>query len=179
MKPVIWNGQVRDKSCIVDYATRATWDTDGACPDIPTDLSTLEEPIGESVQDCSASGELIPDGADTDPGPPETPTDSKRRFKRDAGGACPTNLGDGSGGGGQSIAYSSAPTPSPTCASGTGCGGILCTGYYCVPNPTGVPPDYPAPNDPNGGSVGVTTSSFPRNSTSTTTTISPSFLFHL
>jgi hypothetical protein len=141
MKPVIWNGQVRDKSCILDYADRATWDTNGACPDIPDDLSTLQEPIGESVQDCSSSGELIPDSAVTDPGPPETPSDSKRRFKLDAGGACPIGMG------------------------GAGGGGILCTGYYCVSSPTGVPPDYPAPNDPNGGSV----TGIPIGSTSTTT----------
>ena len=64
--------------------------------------------------------------------------------RRQAGGSCPLVLNPGSGGGG-SITYASG-TPSPTCVSGCG---TLCSGFYCLPNPTGTPPDYWDPEDPS------------------------------
>jgi hypothetical protein len=40
-------------------------------------------------------------------------------------------------------------TPAPTCAAGPGgCGGQLCVGFYCVPNPLGTPPNFFDPADP-------------------------------
>ncbi|KAK7943020.1 Glucan 1-3-beta-glucosidase [Apiospora aurea] len=78
------------------------------------------------------------------------------------GGACPLRkrqdgggdgdscgLPGGGGGGddtiGDPITYRPG-SPSPTCTSGCG---TLCRGYYCVPSPTGFPPDYYDPKDPN------------------------------
>ncbi|KAI0400578.1 hypothetical protein F4802DRAFT_601860 [Xylaria palmicola] len=40
---------------------------------------------------------------------------------------------------------------------GPRCGGDLCTGFYCTPNPTGVPPDYRDPKDPNANNPVPTT----------------------
>jgi len=51
-----------------------------------------------------------------------------------------------SGSGGSDISFSVGP-PSPTCTSGCG---ILCTGFYCEPNPTGKPPWQWDPKDPAG-----------------------------
>ncbi|TRX89679.1 hypothetical protein FHL15_009429 [Xylaria flabelliformis] len=59
---------------------------------------------------------------------------------------------------GSVISFTPGPTASPTCASGTGCGGQLCTGYWCLPSPTGYPPGYQDPKDPqSGGYVASTT----------------------
>ncbi|KAF6813167.1 glucan 1,3-beta-glucosidase, partial [Colletotrichum musicola] len=59
-----------------------------------------------------------------------------------------TGGGDGPGSGiGDPITYSPGPA-SPTCAPGSqGCG-TLCTGFYCVPSPSGFPPDRWDPEDP-------------------------------
>ncbi|ORY63569.1 uncharacterized protein BCR38DRAFT_437180 [Pseudomassariella vexata] len=35
-----------------------------------------------------------------------------------------------------------------TCSEVGKCGGTLCTGYYCTPSPTDVPPDYQDPPRP-------------------------------
>ncbi|KAH8678326.1 hypothetical protein BX600DRAFT_545929 [Xylariales sp. PMI_506] len=48
-------------------------------------------------------------------------------------------------------------TPSPTCGPNDQCG-TLCTGFYCVPTPTGSPPDY---TDPAGTTVATTTTQPP------------------
>nr|CDP24152.1 Putative Glycoside Hydrolase Family 55 [Podospora anserina S mat+] len=129
-KPVIWNGQVKDKNCLVDYDTRQTWDTTKACPDIPDRLSTLPENPGESVN-CNN---------------PAPPPNSKRQAG--SGGSCPFT--PGGSGAEKSIDYQPKPTPSPTCQSNN-CGGKLCTGFFCRPKPSGIPPDYMDPKDPNAG----------------------------
>ncbi|KAJ4303199.1 hypothetical protein N0V90_002092 [Kalmusia sp. IMI 367209] len=59
---------------------------------------------------------------------------------------------------GSTISFTPGPTASPTCASGTGCGGHLCSGYWCVPSPTGYPPGFQDPNDPSSGGFSATTS---------------------
>ncbi|TGJ80754.1 hypothetical protein E0Z10_g8017 [Xylaria hypoxylon] len=48
---------------------------------------------------------------------------------------------------------------SPTCANADGCGGKVCTGYWCDPAPTGFPPGYQDPKDPSssGASASPTT----------------------
>ena len=53
----------------------------------------------------------------------------------------PSGHGPAGGPGGRTITYQSG-APSPTCT--TKCG-ILCTGYYCQPNPTEKPPDFTDP----------------------------------
>lgn len=149
MKPIIWNGQVGDKNCLIDYDTKSEWDTEGACPDINADLDK-EQNDGETTDDCAS------------PNPRQGSSNSGVE-RRQNGGSCPLVPGTGNGGsgggggGGQTVTFTSGASPKPTCASGTGCGGQLCTGYWCNPKPTGVPPDYHDPKDPNAGNPVSTT----------------------
>ncbi|OBT61060.1 hypothetical protein VE03_09163 [Pseudogymnoascus sp. 23342-1-I1] len=136
-KPVIWNGQVGDHSCLSDYSTRSTWDTERVCPEIDPTLDNQPD-NGQTVEPCgvttSGSGLLA--------------------ARQDSGGSCPLFPDDGSDGGdggGHTISFTSGAQPSPTCASGTGCGGVICSGFWCNPNPTGIPPDHQDPKDPNAG----------------------------
>lgn len=154
-KPVIWNGEVGDKSCVADYASRANWDHDKVCPTIDDNLDnvSLDPPPGQTVGQCGA-------GVGGNP--------TKRKRQDGGGGSCPLNLG---GADGQTLSFTTGPTAAPTCPSQTGCGGRLCTGYYCVPNPTGLPPDYPDPKDPSaGGRVPTTTVGGGGGTTTPTTT---------
>ena len=48
---------------------------------------------------------------------------------------------------GSTISFTPGPSASPTCASG--CGGYLCSGYWCDPTPTGAPPGFRDPKDPS------------------------------
>lgn len=143
-KPVIWNGEVGAKSCVADYADRATWDVGKVCPTIDADLDKVSLAPGQTVGQCGA-------GVGGNP--------ARKRQSGGDGGSCPLIPGDGgAGSGGQTLSFTTGPTAAPTCPSVTGCGGRLCTGYYCVPNPTGLPPDYPDPKDPSaGGRVPTTT----------------------
>jgi hypothetical protein len=144
-KPVIWNGQVGDKNCLTDYATAkgdTGWDKNGDCP--TTDIGTTPETGIQPVGTCVA--------------PPAAPVPRGLKARQDSGGgSCPLN--PNGGGGDLTVTYSKGPMPTPTCASGTGCGGVLCTGYYCSPyDPaSGPPPGYQDPNDPNAGNPVPTT----------------------
>ena len=74
---------------------------------------------------------------------------------------------------GTTISFTSGPTAGPTCAgASTACGGTLCSGYWCTPTPTGYPPGYLPPNDPNslGYTATITTVSTPNSSTPPTST---------
>lgn len=133
-KRMIWNGQVLKKNCLKDYSTKSSWDKEGACPNLATDL--LNQPSGPSADDPFA----CVGGSGTTP--------AKRQ---DAGGSCPYD----NAGSGVSITFSSSSVATPTCTAG-GCG-KLCTGFWCAPNPTDVPPDYQDPKDPNGGALVPTT----------------------
>jgi len=64
------------------------------------------------------------------------------------GGGSGPNHGPGSGPGGDPsvITFLSGPA-SPTCAAGHWCG-TRCTGFFCLPNPTGKPKDQWDPQDP-------------------------------
>lgn len=77
---------------------------------------------------------------------------------------------------GTTITYKPGPTAGPSCAGGsTACGGTICSGYWCNPNPTGYPPAYQDPKDPNSGGYTAPTSTIGgTTSTSTTTTTSSS-----
>lgn len=131
-KPVIWNGQVGDKNCLIDYDTKDDWDKDNSCPTLEKDLSQQTDD-GQTVQECT-------------PGAGGNPT---LKSRQDDGESCPYVPGDS--GDGQAISFTKGSGASPTCASGTGCGGHLCEGYWCVPNPSGHPPGYQDPQDPNAG----------------------------
>jgi len=143
-RPVIWNGQVGEYSCVAHYSTRDEWDTDGVCPTI-NEYIRFETKKGESVRLCDSDG---------------IPVGPRRRLaqRQDEEETCPWIPGDGSGGDSHDIDFTNGPEPSPTCASGTGCGGRLCTGFFCEPSPTGVPPGRRDPKDPNAGNPVPTTS---------------------
>lgn len=117
--PFIWTGRVDGGDCLVNPVL----------PGCPQGLS------GSNIAD------LQPRGADC------ATIRSRRRGTRNLvrqdGGTCPliVSPGDGSG---EPISYEPG-NPSPTCVDGCG---ELCTGYYCLPTPTGTPPDYWDPEDP-------------------------------
>ncbi|RWA03907.1 hypothetical protein EKO27_g11198 [Xylaria grammica] len=162
-RPVAWNGQVQNwqtdadgqnitqsHSCLADWDTRTQWDDGGACSGLNPDMTKMGE--SESTGSCDANGHPL--------------------SRRDAGGSCPLDPqgggGSGSGSGtGISITFASGATASPTCASAGGCGGTVCTGFYCTRLPTGVPPDFWDPKDPNNGqpvpttTIGTTPTSSP------------------
>lgn len=75
--------------------------------------------------------------------------------------------------GGTVISFTPGPTASPTCASGTGCGGHLCTGYWCSSSPAGYPPGYQDPKDPSSGGNKAPTTTIGEPTTSSTTTSTP------
>ncbi|KAH8157033.1 hypothetical protein CIB48_g11215 [Xylaria polymorpha] len=168
-RPVAWNGQVQNwqrdangnlvkgpdgnnvgqsHSCLADWDTRAEWDYDNACDGLNPDMSQMGP--GESTGSCDASGHPL--------------------ARRDTGGSCPLDPRGGSGG--TSITFTSGATAAPTCGSAAGCGGTVCTGYYCMPHPTGAPPDFYDPKDPNNGQS-VPTTTIGTAPTSTTPTSSP------
>lgn len=117
---IIWNGQIGDHSCLADYATRGEWEGGHLCPNLEKDLS-------------------------------QTPceTNPKKRDLDARVDSCPIKGSDGNDGPRKTITYTSGAKPSPTCPSGTDCGGRLCKGYFCSPNPTGAPPGFRDPKDPN------------------------------
>lgn len=127
----IWNGQVGPKSCLRDYDTRKEWDTDGRCPTISENLDQItEDPCRDDAGGVTWWGRLC------------------------------AILGPDSGdGNGDSDGFSKAVdwTPgedSPKCPSGT-CGGKLCKGYYCTPEPKGNPPDFYDPKNPDAPNPGT------------------------
>lgn len=143
-RPVIWNGQVGPKSCLVDYDTRDDWDPVDPktgkrkhCPNIEKDLDHQSaddgEPLGECVEGDSGA--------------------ASSANRRDGLRSCPLNPNRGDGDR-RTISFTSGSQPSPTCKGD--CGGKLCTGYWCDPTPTAAPPDYHDPKDPNVDHPGTT-----------------------
>ncbi|ODH20229.1 hypothetical protein ACO22_05936 [Paracoccidioides brasiliensis] len=123
MKPIIWNGQFGEYSCLSDYRTVEQWDPRGYCPKIKLDLHE-ETNDGETVAPCRYDSVVL--------------DNSLKRFD---GSYCPRLPKTGPSGHTVSFTSNGRVKPSPTCASGTGCGGRLCTGFFCSTMPTGVPPD--------------------------------------
>lgn len=140
--PIIWNGQVFGKSCLLDIDDESLFKSNGGpCPDLPPpgELDSLPVNGGEQVGG--------------------------------SGGSCPVGAGglarrDGSGGCGLGITYEPGP-PGPTCTAQCG---HLCTGYYCVPNPTGINPDFIDPQDP-AATPTAPTSSLPTPPPTSTTSV--------
>lgn len=133
-RPIIWNGQVGEHSCLRDYGSKEDWAK--VCPTIKDNLE--DEPVnpGQPVEPCDA-GQA---GSSANPG---------RRRRRQAGGgggSCPYVPGDN--GPGKNINWEEGPS-APECAGDDNCGGELCEGYYCNPDPEiPHPPDYYDPKDP-------------------------------
>ncbi|KAI0150178.1 glycoside hydrolase family 55 protein [Xylariaceae sp. FL1272] len=151
MRPVAWNGQVQivvngvieSHSCLSDYDTISEWDTIGACDGINIDMTQMGP--GESTGTCNTRA---------------------RPVARDDGGKCPLQSDTGISAG-VVITFTSGSTPSPTCSELSGCGGTICSGFYCDPSPTGIPPDYLDPKDPSNGQSVPTTVIEPDSTTST------------
>ncbi|KAK4120931.1 hypothetical protein N657DRAFT_148252 [Parathielavia appendiculata] len=118
--PFIWSGTHSGENCLVNP---------DAHPSCPRGKIEDLEPFGAG---CSQPG-----------------TPSQRLARR--AGVCVVRPGNGGGRGpgaiGDPITFRPGPA-SPTCVPGSpGCG-TLCRGYYCVPQPTGFPPDRWDPEDP-------------------------------
>lgn len=122
--PSIWTGQYGDKNCLQDPSIHPS------CPQ-------------------GRLADLVPHGAGCQQ--PGSGSGGNKIAARD-GAVCVIREGAEGGdepgsGMGDPITYSPGPA-SPTCAPGSpGCG-TLCTGYYCVPSPSGFPPDRWDPEDP-------------------------------
>ncbi|KAH8711250.1 Glucan 1,3-beta-glucosidase [Beauveria bassiana] len=53
---------------------------------------------------------------------------------------------------GTTLDVTPGPAAGPTCpGTSSACGGTVCSGYWCTASPTGPPPAYQDPNDPNSG----------------------------
>ncbi|KAK8091312.1 Bcser1 [Apiospora phragmitis] len=150
-RPVAWNGQVTlwdntaaatgSHNCLKDWTTRAVWDTIHACDGLDPNMDNIGN--GESVRSCSRNQEGAAAG----------PSSMLQREDDPSGGAddegtCPLDPMDPSV---QALTFSSASVAQPTCTAAGGCGGTMCSGYYCAASPTGPPPDHQDPQDPNNG----------------------------
>lgn len=119
---------------------------DENCPNLPADITSY---TGQTTGSCHSGAAIA---------------------GRDDTGVCPASP-NGGGGGGTTVTVSSGPTASPTCASE--CGGVLCTGYWCTPSPTGDPPGYLDPNDPSSTGYTAPVTTVPVVSTAPPATTTP------
>jgi len=117
-------GEPKHKSCLVDPASPG-------CPRLdlndPTTVGDLCPPQGNSRRDLGGEGT----------------TNITIAIRQAACPLPPSVPGGGNHGPTKTITWSSG-TPSPTCKESCG---KLCTGFYCVPKPTGTPPDFTPPNN--------------------------------
>ncbi|KAI0007369.1 hypothetical protein F4779DRAFT_643166 [Xylariaceae sp. FL0662B] len=76
---------------------------------------------------------------------------------------------------GTTISFTPGPAAGPTCArDSTACGGMLCSGYWCTPVPTGYPPGHQDPKDPSSAGYSAPTTNIGSASTHSTS-IHPTF----
>ncbi|KOS36472.1 hypothetical protein ACN38_g12782 [Penicillium nordicum] len=163
-RPVIWNGQVGEHSCLREYGSTEDWAK--VRPTIKDNLENEAPNLGEDVKPCFPNQNTNP------------PTARRQLGRRQSGGgsdSCPLIPGDNSGPG-QNINWNEGPS-GPKCTSENNCGGELCKGYYCDPHPEiSHPPDYYDPKDPqnpHGMPPQKPTSISTTTGTSPTTTSSP------
>ncbi|KAF2993713.1 hypothetical protein E8E14_002289, partial [Neopestalotiopsis sp. 37M] len=123
---MVWNGMDQSDNCLLENDS-------SNCPELPDDITACDV--------TALFAELLPrivEGNET------------MIAERQDGGSCA--LPGGGGGGGTQITLTTGPTVSPTCANPDGCGGHICSGYWCAPTPTGFPPGYQDPKDPSSSS---------------------------
>lgn len=100
-RPIVWNGQVDQFSCIKDHDDISIWDIGDSCPTIHENLDRVSEDAGEPIRPC---------------GPNAWP----RQQVQVAGGGstdadgCPAVPGDGPG---QNIDWSTGPKGMPVTTS--------------------------------------------------------------
>jgi hypothetical protein len=108
----------------------------------------LGRPIKFTAGTSSDAPDVIYNGGEPNDGSPcgdNAPPGSKMRARgrallsRQSNDACP--LPGGGDPRGPPVTFTQGP-PSPLCTANCG---HLCTGFYCVPRPTGTPPDFPQP----------------------------------
>lgn len=153
-RPVIWNGQVQwfnyttnrlqTMNCLTDWDTRHLWDDQLVCDGLNPDMDQMPDDDGQTVEPDMGCNDI----SGSQPEPPAASSSLRRRALHRDSDSC-TRQPPGSGQ--QSLTFSSASVAQPTCSADGGCGGTLCTGYYCAPSPTGTPPDHHDPQDPNNG----------------------------
>ncbi|KAK8050893.1 hypothetical protein PG993_002278 [Apiospora rasikravindrae] len=140
-RPVAWNGQVtytnhtsgrpETKNCLTDWDTRLAWDWRGSCKGLDPNMANMGP--GQPVTGCATR--YMP----------------KHRRDGESGDnldSCPVDPMEP---GAHSLTFSSASVAQPTCSAAGGCGGTVCSGYYCAAHPTEPPPDHHDPQDPNNG----------------------------
>ncbi|GAW24064.1 hypothetical protein ANO14919_136440 [Xylariales sp. No.14919] len=150
--PLVWNGMDVGLNCLVEQTQEQ--DEKAVCPKLPDDITTYEAP-------ASCAGVAL--AAE----PPMVAVDNTTLFERRSDGFC--TLAPDAGGGIQ-ITFTSGASAGPTCGNASGCGGTVCSGYWCAPTPTGYPPNHQDPQDPNSsGYVAPTTTTGPINTTFTST----------
>ncbi|RYC61691.1 hypothetical protein CHU98_g4510 [Xylaria longipes] len=139
---LVWNGMDVAVNCLLDFPQGG--DPNGVCPSLTDDITDYVP--AQSCGRIAAFDEtslVFASSNDT-------------LSKRQSGGVCtlPPN-----GGGGTRITFTTGSTVAPTCANADGCGGKVCTGFWCNPTPTGFPPGYQDPKDPSssGASASPTT----------------------
>ncbi|KFY05268.1 hypothetical protein O988_00131 [Pseudogymnoascus sp. VKM F-3808] len=149
--PLVWNGMIKNVNCLVPNDD----DPENDCPNLPDDITEYVPPTYCDNSAVAARGLKGSNSTIFD--------------RQDGGGAC---VLPPDGGGGVTIGVTTGPTVGPTCASS--CGGVLCTGYWCSPQPTGDPPGFRDPKDPNSqGATATPTTIGPGTSTTTTPPTSP------
>ncbi|KAI1159223.1 pectate lyase superfamily protein-domain-containing protein [Nemania serpens] len=152
---LIWNGMDQMTNCLLDYPNGG--DPKNACPNIGKDPTTYTPPPDCAGAEIVAPLAMLMSGNDT-------------LFERQSGDSCTL---PGGGGGGSTISFTTGPVVGPTCNPPSACGGVLCSGYWCAPTPTGYPPGFQDPKDPsssgNTPSQSSITQGFPPGSSPPTT----------
>ncbi|RWA06956.1 hypothetical protein EKO27_g8145 [Xylaria grammica] len=150
--PLVWNGMDVGLNCLFEHTEEQ--DKKPVCPKLPDDITTYEPP-------ASCAGVAL--AAE----PPMVAVDNTTLFERQSDGFC--TLAPDAGGGIQ-ITFTSGASAGPTCGNANGCGGTVCSGYWCAPAPTGYPPNHQDPQDPSSrGYVAPTTTVGPKIVTVNTT----------
>lgn len=127
----IWNGMYRTVNCLLFYPDGG--DPNNACPAVGPTITDYVPPTMCGGLEITAELDKL--------------SGNNSIFARQAAScSVPPDGGDGI-----SISVTNGPTAGPTCASQ--CGGIVCSGYWCTPDPTGYPPGYLDPKDPNSGAT--------------------------
>ncbi|KAM7211124.1 glucan-beta-glucosidase [Rhypophila decipiens] len=155
-------------------STSKRCETIRGCSVSDSEEHTTTETVDLGTQTAAPTGQLYEEGAwpAPDKGAAFTSSvfaDLLARMSRDQA------LNGGAGGGPQggrtiNITAATGARPTPTCASGTGCGGKLCTGFWCTPTPVGTPPGIRDPKDPNSSGFNAPTTSVGGGDSTTTTT---------
>ncbi|KAL4864546.1 peptidase S8/S53 domain-containing protein [Aspergillus spectabilis] len=150
-RPIIWNGQAGEHSCLRDYGSKEDWAK--VCPTIQENLEDESPNPGEPVEPCTA-------------GQSSSNNPVRRQSGGGGSGSCPLIPGDK--GPGKNINWDEGPS-GPECTSDDHCGGEVCKGYYCDPHPKiSHPPDYYDPKDPKNPHGQPSTAPKPSSTTTST-----------